>query len=74
MLQLISDIENIIVEYLDIDDYSKIIKYNPKLYSWEKYFKGNLPSIVDMIHIYSNSDLVEYILQKNPEMKRLDYC
>ena len=65
MSKVIPDLENIIVQYLDIDDYSKIIKYNPKLYSWQKYFAGKLPTIYDAINIYDNLHLVKYIIKKN---------
>ena len=64
--QLIPDLENIIAEYLDIDDYTNLIIYNPKLYCWEKYFNHQLPDIHDAINIYDNLDLVKYIIQKTP--------
>ncbi len=62
--KLIPVIENIIAEYSDVNDYAKLIKYNPILYSWDKYFKNRLPSIYDAINIYDNLDLIKYILSK----------
>src|SRR5438132_13879811 len=63
--ELISPLENIVSEYSSIDDYAKLIKYNPKLYSFKKYFKGKLPDIYKAIDVYDNLDLIKYIIKKS---------
>lgn len=64
--RLIPDLENIVAEYLDVHDYAKLIRYNSKVHSWEKYFKGKLPDIHQAINVYDNLDLVKYIVLKTP--------
>src|SRR6059058_5308121 len=58
--ELIPDLENIVSQYLDIHDYSKLISLKPNRYSWLKYFPV-LPDIYDAIEEYDNLDLVKYL-------------
>jgi len=70
--ELCFDIVNIIAEYSSVQDYAKFIQYNPKLYSWNKYFNNNLPNIYDAINLYDCIDLINYKISNNPKIN-LDY-
>lgn len=73
MTYLIPDLENIISEYCDVHDYGKLIKLRPKLYSWKKYFNGELPDIYDAINVYDNLDLIEFLGVKDINYQEIGF-
>lgn len=63
--ELYNDVENIVAEYLEPEDYEKLIKYDPKFYSWDKYYKlKTLPTIHEAIAM-DNTSLVNYLYNKS---------
>lgn len=61
--EMIPDLENIMAEYLDINEYSKLIKIDSSKYSWDKYFEDFKP---DPKLIYKNitDESYQYLLKR----------
>jgi hypothetical protein len=66
---LISVLDSIVIEYLDVQDNDKLIQLFPQVYSWGKYCRGReLPDIYDDAIDRCNSvSLVEYLLPKQTD-------